>query len=157
MVCIMYRAKVLEAYIRGDILMNANKLKDMEGCQRLYIQRDLTFQQRQELFRKRDLLRAQSSSVAPLDSPLVTRDVGNVQETAASRSQLSGRKGTFAGSLRGTGRGGGLRPHHYSKATHSGKFPRTSSFGATQGVPPVRSADALPMSRPAAKENFRKR
>ena len=53
----MYRAKIFNEEIRHEILTNANKLKGMEGCQSVFIQRDLTYKQRQELFRKKDLLR----------------------------------------------------------------------------------------------------
>ena len=52
----MFRAKIYDDTVRSDILMNARKLKGMDGCKSVFIQRDLTFKQRQELFRRRSLM-----------------------------------------------------------------------------------------------------
>ena len=52
----MFCAKICDDNARSELLTNARKLKGMDGCESVFIQRDLTFKQRRELFRKRNLL-----------------------------------------------------------------------------------------------------
>ena len=108
----MFRAKIHDGNARSELLMNARKLKGMDGCESVFIQRDLTFKQRQELFRKRSLQWVGEERGGGLASVAVTCATGGARQhrDAASAAPGAGR-GTYARVVtrgafgRGPGRG----------------------------------------------------
>lgn len=108
----MFRAKIYDDNARSEILLNASKLKGMDGCERVFIQRDLTFKQRQELFRKRSLLWAGGERGGGLAVASVTCGTGGAQRRGETGPAAPGAgRGTYArvvtrgGAGRGAGRG----------------------------------------------------
>ena len=121
----MYRVKLLNVELRRDILQNAKKLNGIDGFQSIYIQRDLTYKQRQELFRRKDQLRASSGgeqhrqlrsgrSVAGEGSRSHGTDARRAASANVDEGTGRGRGTTFRGghganAVRGGGRGRGVR------------------------------------------------
>ena len=58
----LFRCKIFDQPIRRALLENSKKLKDTEFG-RVYINKDLTYNQRQELYRRRQQRRSDSGSV----------------------------------------------------------------------------------------------
>jgi hypothetical protein len=90
----MYRCKILNEEIRTEILLNAKKMKDIDRFKKVFIQRDLTYKQRQEMYKKRELFRSQAAGQS--DIP-----VGSYAEAA----KIGGSCAADHGSLRNAGRG----------------------------------------------------
>ena len=59
-----FRARVTDADSRKELLLRCHQLRNSEEFSRVYINRDLTFQQRQDLRNKRSVARESSSGVA---------------------------------------------------------------------------------------------
>ena len=59
-----FRARVTDADSRRELLLRCHQLRNSEEFSRVYINRDLTFQQRQDLRNKRTVARESSSGVA---------------------------------------------------------------------------------------------
>ena len=62
----IFRLKVLDREDRIAILSNAKNLKNIDQLRNVYISRDLTYSQRQELFKKRSEARSQAQSNSQL-------------------------------------------------------------------------------------------
>ena len=108
----MFRAKIHDDNARTELLMNARKLKGMDGCESVFIQRDLTFKQRRELFRKRSLQWVGGERGRGSASAAVTGAAGGARQHRGAASDASGAgRGTYArvvtrgASGRGLGRG----------------------------------------------------
>ena len=110
----MFRVKMVDEEERTELLLNARQLKDMEGCQNLFIQRDLTFKQRQEAYRRRNQRREEevAAGVGSAD--------GDAGEDEAGRSEWG----------RGRGRGRGARTGAHGSA---GSYAAAAQQGGAGG------------------------
>ena len=60
----LFRAKILDDEKRRELLMAAKKLKSMLGHENVYVQKDLTYRQRQELIARRQVRTGQDGGQA---------------------------------------------------------------------------------------------
>ena len=106
------RARILNDEKRKELLLVAKKLKSLKEYEKVYIQKDLTFRQRQELYKRRyrrGVLQSGNRSEIAEDGSVhtVTGDVGHslVQEGCLDRNVVRGRgrTGGGRGSVRGSG------------------------------------------------------
>ena len=58
----MFRVKILDNETRKNLVLNSKKLKDNPNYKNVYVSRDLTFMQRQELRARRTLGRSESTT-----------------------------------------------------------------------------------------------
>lgn len=114
----IFRAKIIDREARLRLLNSAPKLKSSPEFRHIYIQRDLTFLQRQELFKRRfpgsapesSVLRVVAAEVVrgasqPSEIPLVNSGLTEVRRTDGVSSPGAG--GVRGGGGRGVGRGRG--------------------------------------------------
>ena len=80
-----FRARVTDADNRKELLLRCHQLRNSEEFSRVYINRDLTFQQRQDLRNRRTVARQSSSGVA------TGSNVVPVSQGTGSRAISSGR------------------------------------------------------------------
>jgi hypothetical protein len=101
----LFRAKVMKDDERREPLTKAKELKEVNGYERVFVQRDLTFRPRQELLARRHAARADQS--AGVVSPFRGRDVdvGN-RGVAGGRGAFGGATGRRGGAVGSHGRGG---------------------------------------------------
>ena len=136
----LFRAKVLNDEKRKELLLVAKKLKSLKEYEKVYIQKDLTFRQRQELYERRygrGVLQSGNRSEIAKDGSVhtVTGDVGHslVQEGCLDRNVVRRRGRTGGG--RGSGRGSGSgRGRGIGKGRGSGRgLSSGKGFGNSQG------------------------
>ena len=157
----LFRAKISDMDLRSEILSSAKRLKDMEGYHRLFIQRDLTYQQRQELFKRRDLLRAQVGAVTSVAPSVPARNAESARGVTTTRDHFSGRGGHSAMSTRGQSRGAAPGSRHSSGGARGRSTTRISGFDAATGTSLARAGLTVsplhPSKTRAARGNFRRK
>ena len=91
----LFRAKVLNAEKRSELLMVTGRLRTMSGFENLYIQKDLTFRQRQELSERRSKARMRKvdGGVAIAGSFGMNGHVSIGRGRGSSRGQVSSKVG----------------------------------------------------------------
>ena len=70
----MFRIKIQNEELRKEILSNANKLRDNKNYKDVYISRDLTYQQRQEMKARRDIRKSKNDTQEKFGDPLLPPD-----------------------------------------------------------------------------------
>ena len=114
----LFRGKISDDDKRKELLMVASKLKSMSGFENVYVQKDLTYRQRQELSERRrrgNMTEADSGLLRRVKEdrahrlPSVIADQAPVEAAGAGTSGVnkhrSGGRGRGSGRGRGVGRG----------------------------------------------------
>ena len=136
----LYRAVIVDAEIRRALLLKAQELRNSEEFSRVYVNRDLTFQQRQELFNRRSAHQAeveQAQNPNSVGTSVVERrfQLNDQRRFDRQRGITSDRQnggqarggGPFRGRGRGVGNGGALP----ARGSYFGGRGRGGSSGAS--------------------------
>ena len=131
----LYRAVIVDADIRRALLLKAQELRNSEEFSRVYVNRDLTFQQRQELFDRRSAHQAEVEQDQTPNS--VGTSMGERRFQLNDRRRYEGPRGISSDRQNGgQARGGGPfrgRGRGSSSVGRGGALPARGSYFGGRG------------------------